>query len=167
MAAFIIRERFYSSFDAHVSYLWYIIPSLHVNFRQLPPAPQPLPAATDTSWACWHSRAILLSLEALPSLGLQPNFFQLDELAEEPCGQYAIILPWLQPFLSLLTLVVFVKVCSYYCMCQDVSFPYLFTIWSPVLSVVCHTQKTGLFQHETPLASESSDDLLCSKYFHK
>lgn len=125
----------------HVSYSWYSVPSLHVNFRQLPPPPQLLPAATDTCSACWHTFAILLSLEAVPSLGFQPNFFLLDDVAEELCG-LPITLPWLQSFLSLLTLLVFVKVCSYYCMCQNLAF-FVFTIHSPALSVVCHIQKPG------------------------
>lgn len=105
---------------------------LLLSFFQLPLTP-PEPAGM----------AVPSSFPSVPSLGLQPNFFQLDEMAEEPCGQYPITLAWLQPLLSLLTLVVFVKLYSYYCMCQNVSFPYIFTIHSPVLSVVCHTQTPG------------------------
>lgn len=129
---------------------------LLISFFQLPLTPPQ------------HSCATLLSLKAVPSSGLQPNFFLLDGVAEEPCGQYPITLPQLQPFLSLLTLMVLVKVFCYYCVCQNVQFPYIFIIHNPVFNVVCHTQKPGrLLPVSNTTCIWVPDGLLCSKYFHK
>lgn len=114
----------------------YAVPSLNVNFRQLPPPPQLLPAATTTSSACWHSSAILSS-EAAPAFGFQTNFLPLNVMTEKPCGQFTSPFFGCSPLCCYLVLLIAVRIYSHYCMCQNLSYPYIFTIPSSILNVIC------------------------------
>ena len=144
VAALISRKRFNLSCDCSCQLfmgtlflLWkLILDNYHplLSFFQLPLTP-PQPADTDRS-------AILLFSEAAPAFGFQVNFSPPNVVAEEPCGQNPITLPRLWP--SVITLYCWYLLrSSYYCMCQNLSFPSIFTIHSPVLSVVCLIWKLG------------------------
>lgn len=103
-----------------------------LRFFQLPlTRPQPAVTAVLSSFS-WKLRLLLV---------FKQIFSHLMWWQRSPVDSTPSLLLGCSLLCHYYVLVVFVNVYSYYCMCQNLSFPYIFTIHSPVLSEVCFIQK--------------------------